>query len=109
MPQRRVEQKLGLTYDTTPEQMETVVSAIRGLLEKDTGVSNDFLVVQFAGFGESSLDIEIVYFTTDPDYRNHMQLRQRINLGILRLVEAQGLSFAFPTQTVHQASPRRGA
>jgi len=33
-----------------------------------------------------------------------MQVRQRLNLAFKRAVEARGLSFAFPTQTVHVAS-----
>jgi MscS family membrane protein len=30
-----------------------------------------------------------------------MGLRERINLKIMRAVAARGLSFAFPTQTLH--------
>ena len=30
-----------------------------------------------------------------------MALRQRLNLAFMRAVEARGLSFAFPTQTLH--------
>jgi MscS family membrane protein len=33
-----------------------------------------------------------------------MELRQRVNLAIMRAVEAKGLSFAYPTQTLHVAS-----
>jgi hypothetical protein len=48
-----------------------------------------------------------------------MQLRQRINLGIMRAVTVRGLAFAFPTQTMHlpgevaqklaERAPGRGA
>jgi MscS family membrane protein len=36
----------------------------------------------------------------DPDFQKSMRLRQRINLAMMRAVQARGLSFAFPTQTV---------
>jgi MscS family membrane protein len=101
MPQRRVDQTLGLTYDTTPEQMEAILADFRKLLETDASVAKDFLVVRFVGFGDSSLDIQVIYFTNDPDYRKHLEVRERINLAFMRSVAARGLSFAFPTQTLH--------
>jgi MscS family membrane protein len=45
-----------------------------------------------------------VFVVKDPDFHKHMQLRQRLNLAFIRAVEARGLSFAFPTQTLHVAA-----
>ena len=100
MPQRRVDQMLGLTYETTPEQMEAILSDIRGILKAESGVHQDTVVVNFVNYGASSLDIQILYFTADPNWAKHLELRERINLKIMRAVAARGLSFAFPTQTV---------
>ncbi len=100
MPQRRVDQMLGLTYDTTPEQLEAVMVDLRALLRDDDGVHKDTIVVSFANYGASSLDVQLVWFATDPDWARHMAVRERINLKIMRTVAARGLSFAFPTQTV---------
>ena len=101
MPQRRVDQTIGLTYTTTPELMEGVLADIRGILQDDPGVHQEFVTVNFTDYNESSLDIQIVYFTADPDFRKHLNVRERINLKIMRAVETRGLSFAFPTQTLH--------
>ena len=100
MPQRRVDQTIGLTYDTTPEQMEVVLEDIRRILREDSGVHQELIVVNFANYGASSLDIQIVFFAADPNWAKHMELRERINLKIMKAVLARGLSFAFPTQTV---------
>ncbi len=100
MPQRRVDQVLGLTYDTTPEQMEAVLADIRGILRADPAVHQDLIAVHFANYGASSLDIQIVFFAADPNWLKHMETRERLNLQIMRAVAARGLSFAFPTQTV---------
>lgn len=104
MSQRRVDQTIGLTYDTTPEQMEAILDDIRTLLKNDPGVHQDFLAVNFLGYGASSLDISIIYFSADPAIVQSFALRERINLAIMRAVYARGLSFAFPTQTLHVAS-----
>ena len=108
MPQRRVDQTLGLTYDTTPEQLEAVLEDIRAVLRNDPGVHQDTIVVNFANYGASSLDIQVLWFAADPDWGKHMALRERINLKIMRAVAARGLSFAFPTQTMHLPEPLVG-
>ena len=105
MPQRRVDQTLGLTYDTKPEQLEGVLADIRALLRDDPDVHKDTIVVSFANYGASSLDIQLVWFAADPEWTKHMALRERINLKIMRAVAARGLSFAFPTQTMHLPEP----
>ena len=101
---RRVEQVLGLTYDTTPEQMEAIVAEIRGIITAEAEVDATSVHVYFRDYNASSLDIWLAYNVRDPDFAKHMALRQRINLAIMRAVAARGLSFAFPTQTVHVAT-----
>ena len=100
---RRVEQVIGLTYDTKPEQMEAIVAEIRKIITSQPEVDASSVHVYFRDLSASSLDIWVVYETPDPDFPKHMTVKQRINLLIMRAVEARGLSFAFPTQTVHLA------
>jgi len=101
MPQRRVDQTIGLTYNTTAEQMEAALGDIRRILQDEPGVHQEFVTVNFAEYNASSLDIQITYFTADPDFKKHLYVRERINLKIMRAVAERGLSFAFPTQTLH--------
>ncbi|HVT72713.1 MAG TPA: mechanosensitive ion channel family protein [Lacunisphaera sp.] len=106
---RRVEQTLNLAYDTTPDRMEALVREIRGLITAEPEIDPSSVHVYFRDLGASSLDIWLVYVTRDADFAKHMALRQRLNLAFMRAVEARGLSFAFPTQTVHVASLPPGA
>ncbi|MFA6288177.1 MAG: mechanosensitive ion channel family protein [Opitutaceae bacterium] len=98
--QRRVEQVIGLTYDTTAEQMDVIVEDIRKLILAEAEVDPESVMVFFRDYGSSSLDIWVVYVASDADFQKHMRLRQRINLAMMRAVQARGLSFAFPTQTI---------
>lgn len=104
---RRVEHVIGLTYDTTPQQMEAVVADLRQLINAEPEVTPAETQVWFRDYSASSLDLWIVYLAKDPDFARHMALRQRINLGIMRAVAARGLAFAFPTQTLHVATPEK--
>ena len=102
---RRVEQVLGLTYDTTPAQMEAIVAEIRRLITAEAEVDPASVHVYFRDYSASSLDVWLVYNVKDPDFAKQMALRQRINLAIMRAVAAQGLSFAFPTSVMHLDGP----
>jgi len=103
--QRRVAQTLGLTYDTTPDQMEGIVADLRRLITEEPGVDKNSVVVAFNNYGASSLDILVVYLTVSPDFGEHLKIRERLNLAFMRAVAARGLSFAFPTQTVQLDGP----
>jgi MscS family membrane protein len=101
---RRVEQVISLTYDTTAEQMEAIVAEFKRLILAEPEVDPASVICYFRDYSASSLDVWMVFNVIDPDFHKHMQLRQRLSLAFMRAVEARGLSFAFPTQTVHVAS-----
>lgn len=105
MPQRRVDQTIGLTYSSKSAQIEGLLEDIRSLLKNDPDVHQDFIAVNFLNYGAFSLDIQIIYFVANPDIQVTFLARERINLAIMRLVEKRGLSFAFPTQTIEFSGP----
>ncbi|PIP83176.1 MAG: mechanosensitive ion channel family protein [Elusimicrobia bacterium CG_4_9_14_3_um_filter_62_55] len=103
MQKRRISTKIGVTYDTTPEQIEALVETIRGLIRSDEGLRDEFFLVNFDGFGPSSLDIFIYCFTKTTQWGEYLTVKERFFLNIAREVHKAGLQFAFPTQTVHLA------
>jgi MscS family membrane protein len=103
--ERRVEQVLGLTYDAKAEQLDELVTELRRMLLAEEEIDPQSVTVYFRDFSASSLDIWLVYVTKSPDFHKQMALRQRLNLAFMKAVEARGLSFAFPTQTVHLDGP----
>lgn len=105
LTRRRAEQVVGLTYNTRPEQMEAIVEEIKAMISSQPEVDRNSVMVFFRDLNASSLDIWIVYETPSPDFQKHMAVKQRINLAIMRMVEARGLAFAFPTKTVELAGP----
>jgi MscS family membrane protein len=103
--QRRVEQVIGLTYDTTPDQMTAIVEDVKQIILKEPIVEPTSVMVFFRDFSASSLDLWLVYATKAPDFQEGMGLKQRVNLAIMRAVAARGLSFAFPTSVMHLDGP----
>lgn len=100
MPKRRVKQYIGITYSTPADSMHDLVEDIKGLLKEDEGVQQDFILVNFTDFGESSLQILVYYFTSTTAWLEHMDIRQRINIKIMKAVEARGAAMAFPTRSL---------
>lgn len=99
MRERRILFGFGLTYDATTEQLRAVPSLVRKAVE--SAGHTRFDRAHFKGFGASSLDFEVVYYVTDADYNLYMDIQQNINLALFDELGRVGLSFAFPTHTVH--------
>lgn len=105
MPKRRVRQVVGITYEATGEDMRNLVEDFRKILREDADIQQDFILVNFTDFGDSSLDILVYYFTTSVARLEHMDIRQRINCKIMDAIQKRGLSIAFPTRSLYLDGP----
>lgn len=108
---RRINMTIGVTYATKAGQMEKAVAAIEELLKTDPGVDQRMTtLVYFTDFGASSLDIFVYYFSNNADWDYYLEVRQRVNLKIMRKLEEMGLSVAFPSRSVYiEKTPNAGA
>ena len=94
---------LGLTYDTTEEQIQRVTQDLTQLLQDQPTVQPNGVTVTLDKFNDYSLDILVrVYLTTLP-YAEYLKERHRLNLLIMQTVKNAGCEFAFPTTTVEMA------
>lgn len=98
---RRLRIMLGLEYDSTPDQINAFCEGVRELIRRARFTRNDVYHVYFNDFGANSLDVLVHCFIECEDYAEELQQRHRLFLQVLQLAEKLGLSFAFPTRTVH--------
>ena len=105
MPQRRVDATLGVTYDSPPDAIQLALADIRALLRADPGVHQGLVVVSLADFSDSSLRVQVLYFTVDPDWESHMAVRERVNFGILRAFAARGVALSYPDPVIRMDAP----
>lgn len=98
MTERRVLFQIGVVYETTREQLKLLPELIKSVVSVEEKVR--FERAHFMRFGASSLDFEVVYWVKDPDYTVHMDLQQKILLGIHEEIEKSGMEFAYPTQVI---------
>ncbi len=98
---RRTSTALSVTYDTTPEQLEALCEGIREIIRLHPYTRKDYFHVYVKAFAASSIDIMLYCFHECPDWGTELRERHRLYLDILRLAERLGVSWAFPTQTIH--------
>jgi small-conductance mechanosensitive channel len=99
MQTRRIAFGIGVTYQTTVEQLQTIPGMVREIVGQQPLATFDR--AHFKAFGASSLDFEIVYIVGSSDYAAYMDIQQAINLALLDRFTREAIKFAYPTQTLH--------
>ena len=95
---------IGITYDTPPEKMERALQIIKELLDNHEGMKEDFPPrVFFDDFGAFSLNILVIYWYHPADYWSYKAFSQKFNTNLLKRFNAEGIEFAFPSQTLYIA------
>ena len=63
--------------------------------------------VYFNEFNADSLNILVLYWYHPPVYWEYLEHAHWINLQIIERFNAEGIDFAFPTQTLHMAGDEK--
>ena len=94
-----------ITYDTPPEKVRRAVEILEDILADHEGMHPDFPPrVYFNDFNDCSLNIIMIYWYHPPMYWDYLAFTQKVNMQILERFNAEGIDFAFPTQTVYLAN-----
>lgn len=101
MKKRRARFLLQLEYNTSAKQLKEFINSVQTLLETDPEILNESILVHFIEFGESSLNVQVVYYTALPGMADHLRINERINYGIIQLAQQYKVGFAFPTRTLY--------
>ena len=99
-PIRRVKFNIGLTYETTPEQIKAIVTDIQEMINLHEKTNQDGRV-RFQEFGSSSLDIMVMYFVDSPKWEDLINVKEDVNYKIMEIVKKHNSDFAFPSTTVY--------
>lgn len=96
--ERRAKFTVGVTYDTPPETLESIPGMIREIIESHDRTR--FERSHFKEFGDSALVVETVYQVLEPAFQAYMEIQEAVNLELMQRFAAQGIEFAYPTQTI---------
>jgi MscS family membrane protein len=95
--------KLGLRYESTPDQLRFILVEVRKLLYAHPKLTPDPARIRFVGFGDFSLDLEVFAYVRTTDFDEFLAVREDVFLRIMDVVAESGSGFAFPSQTAYLA------
>lgn len=95
---------LRLRYQTRPEQIRYLLSAVQEIISNHPQIDPDPARVCFLGFGDNSLDIDIFAYIHAEDYNEFLQIQQLLNLDIADALARCGAEFASAGRTVYLAT-----
>jgi MscS family membrane protein len=101
MNKRRIKMKLGLTYDTTESQLKKITYEIKNMLINHPDIDQDTIYIYFTDFDDSSLGIFSYFFTKTTNWEKYMMVKEDVNFKIMQIINDNGASFAFPSQTLY--------
>jgi len=106
-PTVRTVMNIGITYDTPVEKVKLALEIIKAVFGGHPMTED--LVTSFNKFEGSSLNILVVHWWKDSDFKASLAGLQEMNLQLKERFDREQISFAFPSQTLYvkQDSPWR--
>jgi MscS family membrane protein len=96
MKNRCIKEVIGICH-TDATVLDKITQEIRIMLQAHTGIDQrKLLLAHFAGFGPSSLKIDIYAFTKTADRKTYQDVQQDIFLKVLQIIEQNGAALASP-------------
>lgn len=98
---RRLRFTLGVTYDAGPQDLENLRDQILSYFDTEDMILPDGRIVRFDQFGASSLDVLVNCFINTNDLALFFEIRERIQLNVMRIMKEVGTAPAFPSLSVY--------
>ena len=99
-PVRRAKFTIGLTYNTSQETIQNIVTDIHNMINEHP-MTNEDGRVRFMDFGASSLDIMVVFYVNSSEWDAFIDTKQDINYKIMSIVNKHNSDFAFPSTSIY--------
>lgn len=96
---RKITVDLGLTYDTSAENMQKAMDILQQISKDNQYVDESRTVTAFTEFRDFTLNIRYIYYIKKGS--DIFGTMTEINMEILKQFNNNKLEFAFPTQTLH--------
>ncbi|MEF8840187.1 MAG: mechanosensitive ion channel family protein [Haloarculaceae archaeon] len=103
-PTRRIKTLIGLTYDTTPEEMEAALDLAQETANAVDGVDPEGTGAWFWEYGDSAMRIRFEYHIEATD--RWKEVKDTVNRDIQRAFEEAGFDLVVPTPTLRLEDDR---
>jgi len=93
--------RLGLRYETTPDQLRCILADLRALFIAHPKVLPEPARARLFAFADSAIEIELFAYVRADSWDTYMAVREDLLLRILDIVAENGSAIAFPSRTVY--------
>lgn len=99
LKERRLLFEVGVLYETPQDKLERIPKIIREVVESTEMTRFDRS--HFVRFDDSALTFQTAFFVLSPDYKEFLDVSQKVLFKVNKAFATNGISMAYPTQTVH--------
>ncbi|GMR15000.1 MAG: hypothetical protein BMS9Abin30_0614 [Gammaproteobacteria bacterium] len=92
--------ELPLRYDTSGEQMQTIIDGIDSMARNHARVIASSVRIQFTEFSENAMIIKARIYVNESDFSSYLAVVGDLNMGIMKVVQDAGAHFAQGAKTV---------
>ena len=96
MRERRALFQFGVSYDTDPKALAAIPGMVRQIIEATPETRFDRC--HFLAYGPATLQFEVVFYCTKPDFNIYADAQQKINLEIFERLRAMNVSLTPPNR-----------
>jgi MscS family membrane protein len=96
-----VQTTLRLRYETTVEQLRSILENIRRLLSDHPQIEADSSRIRLVDFGAQAVELELFAYVLTSDFLKFLAVREDLLLQIAEIVETAGSGFARPTEFLY--------
>ncbi|MCP4903205.1 MAG: mechanosensitive ion channel [bacterium] len=89
---------LPLRYETTRDQVKTILLEVETMLRQHSSIADERLRVRFDGFGDSSLEVELFAYAMTGSWPELLKIREDVLLKCMAIIEKVGTRLALPTR-----------
>jgi MscS family membrane protein len=94
---------IGLRYETESDQLRYVLAKLREMLHAHPRIDHNTVRVRFAGYGASSLDVDLRIYALTREWNDFYAIREDVFLRVNEIVRESGTEFAFPSQALYMS------
>lgn len=99
LEKRRRYMVIGVEYSTPLEKLKVIPDLVKSIIESTN--NTEFYSARFLEFADSSLNFEVIYHVTIPDYAGFVKVVEEVNYKIVDEFNKLGVGFAFPSRTLY--------
>lgn len=98
---RRFYTQIAMTYDTPANLIDLFVEGLKKIVDQHPDTRKENYNIYFNDMADSSLNVMFYIFFDVPNWSHELKARHEVLIEVVKLAEALGVNFAFPTQTLH--------